>query len=141
MAFELRPQGLDEFGLVAALRGLGSGLAERGGPRVELTVDFPAGDRLPPRVETALFRVTQEALTNVVKHAGANVVSLNLGQSERSVVLVVHYDGCGFSEEQGADGRFGLVGMRERIASVNGALAIESERGAGARITVEIPVA
>jgi signal transduction histidine kinase len=141
MAFALRPSALDEFGLVAALRGLGCGLEERGGPKVEFALDFPAGERLPPKVETALFRVTQEALTNVVKHAGATGVHVSLGQRERFVVLRVRDDGCGFSEGPGAGGRFGLVGMRERIASVNGALDIESDRGAGTQVTVRIPIA
>ena len=140
MAFDLRPSGLDEFGLFSALRGLGGGLEERGGPKVELTLDLPTGERLPARVETALFRVTQEALTNVVKHAEASVVRLGLELREQSVVLTVEDDGRGFSRAQGADGGFGLVGMRERIASLNGALDIESECGAGTRLTIEIPL-
>jgi signal transduction histidine kinase len=141
MAFDLRPSGLDEFGLVSALRGLGGGLEERGGPKVELTLDFPAGERLPARVETALFRVTQEALTNVVKHAEASIVRLSFGLREQSVVLTIEDDGRGFSRAQVPDGGFGLVGMRERIASLNGALDIESERGAGTRLKIEIPLA
>jgi signal transduction histidine kinase len=141
MAFDLRPSVLDEFGLVSALSRLGGDLEERGGPKVELTLDFPAGERLPARVETALFRVTQEALTNVVKHAEASVVRLVFLLRERSVVLTIEDDGRGFSQAQVLDGGFGLVGMRERIASLNGALDIESEQGAGTRLTIEIPLA
>jgi signal transduction histidine kinase len=141
MAFDLRPSVLDEFGLVSALSRLGGDLEERGGPKVELTLDFPAGERLPARVETALFRVTQEALTNVVKHAEASVVRLIFLLRERSVVLTIEDDGRGFSQAQVLDGGFGLVGMRERIASLNGALDIESEQGAGTRLTIEIPLA
>jgi signal transduction histidine kinase len=140
MAFELRPSALDEFGLYPALKDLGGGLEEQGGPQVTLKADLPTGERLPAKVETALFRITQEALTNVVKHAEAKTVQITLARRERSVVLTFEDDGRGFSRAQVPSGRLGLVGMRERIASVNGALEIESKRGAGTRLTVEIPL-
>lgn len=140
LAFELRPPALDEFGLGPALRDLGGALEKHGGPKVNLTVDLTPGERFPERVETTLFRITQEALTNVVKHAEAKTVRIAVARHERSVVLSVEDDGRGFSRAQVPGGRLGLVGMRERIASVNGALDIESERGAGTRLTVEIPV-
>jgi signal transduction histidine kinase len=140
LAFELRPSALDQFGLVPALKDLGQTLEERGGPRVRLDVDLAHGDRLPPRIETALFRVTQEALTNVVKHADAKDVHVGLERRERSAVLTVEDDGRGFSVTQVPEGRFGLVGMRERIASFNGALTLASEHGAGTRLTIEIPL-
>jgi signal transduction histidine kinase len=140
LAFGLRPPALDEFGLGPALRDLGGALEEQGGPKVKLKVDLPPGERLPARVETALFRITQEALTNVVKHAEAKTVRIVFARQERSVVLSVEDDGRGFARAQVPGGRLGLVGMRERIASVNGALEIESERGAGTRLTVEIPL-
>jgi signal transduction histidine kinase len=140
LAFDLRPSTLDDFGLGTALRALGVGLQEQGGPEVRLEVDLAAGERLPARVETALFRITQEALTNVVKHADATTVHITFARQERSVVLTIDDDGCGFSRAQVRDGGFGLVGMRERTASVNGALDIESEAGTGTRLTVEIPI-
>ena len=140
LAFELRPPALDEFGLYPALKDLGGRLEEQGGPKVTLKVDLPTGERLPAKVETALFRITQEALTNVVKHAEAKTVHITLARPERSVVLTVEDDGRGFSPAQVPSGRLGLVGMRERIASLNGALEIESKRGAGTRFTVEIPL-
>jgi signal transduction histidine kinase len=140
LAFTLRPSALDEFGLVVALKDLSSGLEERGGPKVELEVDLPAGARLPAKLETAVFRITQEALTNVVKHAEAKTVHIVFVCRERSVVLAVEDDGRGFSA-QAHGGGLGLVGMRERVASVNGALDIESKRGSGTRLTVEIPLA
>jgi signal transduction histidine kinase len=141
LAFALRPSALDEFGLVPALKDLSSGLEERGGPKIELEADVPAGKRLPARLETAIFRITQEALTNVVKHSEATSVHIIFACGERSVVLTVGDDGRGFSEAQGASGGLGLVGMRERVASVNGVLAIESKPGEGTRIKVEIPLA
>ncbi len=141
LAFALRPAALDAFGLVPALKDLGSGLEERGGPKVELEVDLPAGARLAATLETAVFRITQEALTNVVKHADAKGVRITLAGRDRSVVLAVEDDGCGFSPDQVRTGGLGLVGMRERAASVNGLLEIESKRGGGTRLKVEIPLA
>ena len=141
MAFALRPSALDEFGLVAALYDLIAGLEEQGGPKIELELDPPAGARLPPTVETAIFRITQEALTNVVKHAKAQTVDISLAFRERSVVLAIEDDGVGFSLAPGRGGKLGLVGMRERIASVNGELDIESKQGVGTCLTVEIPLA
>jgi signal transduction histidine kinase len=140
MAFELRPPALDQLGLVPALKDLIRGLAERGGPAVELNVDLTTAERLPPKVETALFRIIQEALTNVVKHADAKTVRITLARQKRSVVLTVDDDGHGFSRAQARADHFGLVGMRERTASVNGTLEIESEPGAGTRLTVELPL-
>jgi signal transduction histidine kinase len=140
LAFDLRPSTLDDFGLGTALKALGAGLEEQGGPEVRLEVDLATGERLPARVETAVFRITQEALTNVVKHADAKTVHITFARQERSVVLTIDDDGCGFSRAQASDDGFGLVGMRERTASVNGALSIESKPGAGTRLLVEIPI-
>jgi signal transduction histidine kinase len=140
MAFELRPPTLDQLGLVSAVNDLSRSLAERGGPKVDLNVDLATAERLPPKVETALFRITQEALTNVVKHADAKTVQITLARQKRSVVLTIDDNGRGFSRAQARRGQFGLVGMRERTASVNGALDVESTPGAGTRLTVEIPL-
>ncbi|MGH2998186.1 MAG: GAF domain-containing protein [Gaiellaceae bacterium] len=139
LAFSLRPPALDEFGLAPALRDLSNRLEERGGPKVELAVDLPAGVRLPAKLETAIFRITQEALTNVVKHADAKTVRVTLDRRRRSVALAVEDDGRGFSQAR-ADGGFGLIGIRERVASANGALAIDSEPGAGTRLAIEFPL-
>jgi signal transduction histidine kinase len=140
LAFAIRPPALDEFGLAPALKDLSGRLEEQGGPKVELEIDLPAGARLPSKLETTIFRITQEALTNVVKHAEATTARVAIACRERSVVLTVEDDGRGFSEGRQADGGFGLVGMRERVASVNGALHIESKSGAGTRLAVELPL-
>jgi len=140
LAFALRPPALDEFGLAPALKDLSGRLEERGGPKVELEIELPAGTRLPSKLETTIFRITQEALTNVVKHAEATTVRVTIAYRERSVALTVEDDGRGFSQRRQADGGFGLVGMRERVASVNGALQIESKGGVGTRLAVELPL-
>jgi signal transduction histidine kinase len=102
-------------------------------------VDDATAERLPAKVETALFRITQEALTNVVKHADVESVHLTFTRQERSVVLTIADDGRGFSRPEAPGDQLGLVGMRERTASVNGTLDIESRPGAGTRVRVEIP--
>jgi signal transduction histidine kinase len=139
LAFALRPSMLDDFGLAPALKALGAALEEQGGPEVQLKVDHANAERLPARVETALYRITQEALTNVVKHADAKTVRITFVRQERSVVLTIDDDGRGFTRAQVPGDGFGLVGMRERTASVNGTLDIESKPGAGTRLMVEIP--
>ena len=140
LAFTLRPPALDEFGLASALKDLSGSLEERGGPKVDLEIELPPDTRLPAKLETVIFRVTQEALTNVVKHAEAETVRITVASRERSVVLAIEDDGRGFSEARTHDGGFGLVGMRERVASLNGSLEIESTHRSGTRIAVEIPL-
>ncbi len=139
LAIALRPPALDEFGLASALKDLGRNLEQQGGPTVEFQIDLP-GSRLPPKLESAIFRITQEALTNVVKHAEANAVRIKLATRLKSLILEVVDDGRGFSREQASGGGFGLVGMRERVASFNGALDVQSKPGAGTRLTIEIPL-
>jgi len=138
LAVELRPSMLDDFGLVAALEHLTSSFAEQTG----LAVDFGAAlgeERLPGDVETALYRIVQESLTNVVKHAQARRVSIAVTRGGGSVKVVVEDDGQGF-DSASADDRFGLVGMRERLALLGGRLRIESSRNSGTTIAAEVPV-
>jgi signal transduction histidine kinase len=138
LAVELRPKALDDFGLVAALERLTAGFAEQTGVAVELESRL-ADARLPSEVETALYRIVQEALTNVVKHAQAEHVSIVLMPKDSSVAAVIEDDGRGFSPDGDGEG-LGLVGMRERVALVEGRLEIESAEGAGTTIVVEVPI-
>ncbi len=139
LAIELRPKALDDFGLVPALERLAETFTEQTG----IAVDFQAalaGERLPGEVETALYRIVQEALTNVVKHAGASHVSVVLARKEGSVTAVVEDNGRGFQARR-SDGRgLGLVGMRERLGLLDGRLRIESTEGAGTTIVAEVPL-
>jgi signal transduction histidine kinase len=137
LAVELRPKALDDFGLAAALERLRDTFSERTGLRVEL--ESHIGDRLPSDVETALYRIVQEALTNIVKHAQARSVSIVLARTARSVTAVVEDDGRGFSPTDRFDG-LGLLGMGERLALLGGKLKIESSPGAGATIVAEVPL-
>ena len=141
LAVELRPKALDDFGLVPALERLLETFAEQSGMAAELEARI-GSERLPPEVETALYRIVQEALTNVVKHAGARHVSVTLTLKAGSVVAVVEDDGEGFAPGDVAvtsDGGLGIVGMRERVALLGGRLEIESAPGAGTTLVVEVP--
>ncbi|HMB18682.1 MAG TPA: GAF domain-containing sensor histidine kinase [Gaiellaceae bacterium] len=138
LAVELRPKALDDFGLIAALQRLAETFAEQTGIRMH--VEAALGDsRLPAETETALYRIVQEALTNVIKHAQAGTVSVVLTRKGDRVVAVIEDDGRGFDPEDMRDERLGLLGMRERIALVDGQLSVESRPGEGTTIAVEVP--
>jgi signal transduction histidine kinase len=139
LAVELRPAALDDFGLEPALERLTSGFAEQTGIRVELESRLHE-DRLPEEVETVLYRIVQEALTNIVKHAHADRVSIVVTQRAGSVGAIIEDDGRGFDPEVDVDGGIGLLGMRERVALLDGSLAVESARDAGTTLVVEVPL-
>jgi signal transduction histidine kinase len=137
LAVELRPKALDDFGLEAALERLADTFREQTGIGVE--VEARTGDRLPAEVETALYRIVQEALTNVVKHAQAKRVSVVVTRKDRAVAVLIEDDGRGF--EPGGDGDgLGLIGMRERVSLLGGRLAVETATGAGTTIVAEVPL-
>ena len=140
LAVELRPAALDDFGLAAAVERLAETFEERTDIRTALEVNLPDG-RLPPDAETVLYRFIQEALTNVVKHAGAQRLSIVLTQRDGGVRVVVEDDGRGFETDDVRQDALGLTGMRERIALVGGTLEIESSTGAGTTIVAYVPLA
>jgi signal transduction histidine kinase len=140
---DLRPAALDELGLGAALKTLVERVARQSGLEIDLDVDLAGeqGDR-PVRhtsdVESAGYRLVQEALTNVIKHAGATRVQIRVSEDDEHVEILLRDDGSGFQPD-GATGGFGLVGMRERIALVHGSLDIDTAPGAGTTIRARIP--
>jgi signal transduction histidine kinase len=139
LAVELRPAVLDDFGLVPALERLIDAFAERS----EVRVDFHSalGElRLPAEIETTLYRVVQESLTNILKHANARHISLSLARRESTVAAVIEDDGDGFDPRSIREEGVGLLGMRERLFFVDGRLEIESRPGAGTTIVAEVPV-
>jgi signal transduction histidine kinase len=139
LAVELRPSALDDFGLGTAVERLAGTFRENTGMRVDLEVQL--GDaRLSTEVETTLYRIVQEALANIVKHADATHVSIIVTRKETSVAAVVEDDGKGFDKTESGDGTLGLVGMRERLALVGGRLAIESSKGSGTTVAAEVPI-
>jgi signal transduction histidine kinase len=138
LAVELRPAVLDDYGLVPAIERLVDAFAEQ-----DVRVDFHSAlgeTRLPSDVETALYRVVQESLTNIVKHANAKHISVSLARRESGVAAVIEDDGAGFDQRTVREGGVGLLGMRERLALLDGRLEIESRPGAGTTVVAEVPL-
>jgi len=145
LAWELRPSALDDLGLELALRRYATEWSETTGVRLDFHSDGLQGQRLPCEAETALYRVTQEALTNVLRHAKAKRVSVLLERRPGWVSLIVEDDGEGFEasavmQHPIAQDKLGLVGMAERVKLVGGAFTVESTPGAGATIFVRLPL-
>ncbi len=141
-ARELRPSLLDDLGLIPALKAYADELSARTDLRVHLTA-FAQVEELDVPSKTVLFRVAQEALTNVARHARAGNVSLRLSKVKDGVRLEVHDDGKSFVVRQALSsrrrGRLGLLGMRERVEVMEGRFEIASSPGAGTTVTAELP--
>ena len=145
IAWDLRPATIDELGVHGAFGHYLEEWQRRSGVSVDLESGLE-GQRLPPPLEIALYRVLQEALTNVVKHAQASNVSVTLQRHGDEVVMVVEDDGHGFEPDAirpggSTRGRLGLIGMRERAVLAGGELHMESAPGTGTTLVVRIPVA
>ena len=144
LSLDLHPAVLDDFGLPAALRFYARRLAQRGGLELDLGIDDFA-ERLPPAIETTCFRVAQEALTNVVRHARARRVLVELRSDGWTAHLLVRDDGIGFDAAAGpadgpADRHLGLLSMRERVALAGGQIVIASKSGTGTEIAASFPL-
>lgn len=142
---ELRPAQLDDLGLVAGLSWLADQVRQQFGLHVDMQIDGQKA-RLSPEVETALFRVTQEALTNVARHAGVDRARVRLSFApEAAVTLDITDEGRGFDPqhvlEPGEAGRpaWGIIGMQERVHAMGGTLAVSSQPGQGTTVHVLIP--
>lgn len=140
LAVELRPSALDDFGLEPALRRLGQTVREGGSLDVQVEARL-GGQRLQADVETALYRIVQEALTNVVKHADARHVSIVLTRKPGSVLVMIEDDGRGFDPKQPSLEGLGLQGMRERVELLDGSFQVESASRTGTTLIVELPAA
>lgn len=143
LSHELRPTILDDLGLVAALEFLAEGFSRRTG--LEITVESRVRERFPAAIETALYRVTQEALNNVNKHARAGRVSIRLERHPEGISCSIRDDGVGFNVEMARNrrgqGGLGLIGIRERLNMLGGTLEIHSRQGEGTELIVTVPVA
>jgi len=139
LAVELRPKVLDDFGLVPALERLTQGFAEHTGISVDLEASALT-ERPPVEVETAIYRIVQESLTNVVKHAQAHSVSVVVTRGDGRIKAVIEDDGRGFEPENAGGEGIGLVGMRERIELLDGSLTVESSERSGTTVAIEVPV-
>jgi signal transduction histidine kinase len=144
LSLELRPPMLDSFGLEATLRWLAEQHQQATGCEVQVVGNLP-GTPLSPEMAIACFRVAQESLTNVARHAAAQHVWIELSQRESMLTLVVRDDGVGFevspAEQQAATREsLGLLGMAERVKLLGGTLQVESEPGRGTQIRASFPV-
>jgi signal transduction histidine kinase len=140
----LRLSVLDDLGLIPALRSLVNGLHDRYGVKAELVVRGEA-KRLTPEVETALFRIVQEAINNIGKHARASLATVTVEFGKGTVGLTVTDDGKGFDltgsiEALPRAGKLGLAGMRERVRLLGGTFDLSSAEGKGTRLTASVPV-
>lgn len=142
LSLDLRPPMLDDLGLVPTLRWYLKRYARRSNIEAGLSVQG-LEQRLTPAVETALYRVVQEALTNVVRHANASGVHLRLEYAPFSILLQIEDDGCGFDVDAvllREVGSMGLLSMRERVMLLGGAFSVDSTGSVGTQITIEIPL-
>ena len=144
LTLDLRPTVLDDLGLIPAIRWYGENRLKGQGVKVHLET---AGDerRLPPELETTLFRVVQEALSNIARHAKAHNVFITLDFSSSKVVIEVEDDGEGFdltavSKTTDRERGLGLMGMLERVALFSGTMVIETAPGAGTQLRIEVPI-
>ena len=140
LAWELRPIALDDIGLEPAIQHFVEEWARRSGLRFDLHLALK-DRRLPPNVETTLYRVLQEGITNVVKHARAKSVGVILKASPNDVVLIIEDDGIGFASEEvrrSSSARLGLLGIRERLAAIRGGLEIEATPGRGTTLIIRV---
>lgn len=149
LSWELRPTELENLGLVDALSSFVREWSRQYGIAAEFhtskTDSVDLASRLPQNTETNIYRIVQEALNNVLKHAGAKEVSVLLHNRKDHLVLIVEDDGCGFDRNTDALdtsrlGGLGIIGMRERAAVMNGVLEIDSKKGGGTTVMVRIPI-
>jgi PAS domain S-box-containing protein len=141
IATNLRPRALDEGGLYFALQGLREAFVERHGIRCALFAD-EAELRLDDAASTAIFRIVQEALTNIARHADAGNVTMNLYRLNGELLITIRDDGRGIrAEDMEKAESLGLVGMRERVWAMNGEITVSSDEPSGTRIDIVLPLA
>jgi two-component system CheB/CheR fusion protein len=146
LAWELRPVALDDFGLELALQRYARDWSGQTGVPLDFHSQGLEQSRLPPEVETTFYRVAQEALTNISRHAQAHRVSLILEQRHGGVSLIIEDDGIGFDTTLAAADspqprQLGLLGMRERVLLAGGQFNVESSASAGTAVYARIPIA
>ncbi len=135
---DLRPASLDELGAAAAIQALGE-RAERHGIDVDMSIELHPEARHSPEMETAMYRIVQEALTNASKHGYAKRAVVEVHESDTDIHVNVRDDGVGFHPSDHTDG-FGLLGMHERVHLLEGTLRVDSAPGRGTTIEAHFPV-
>lgn len=141
--FDLRPMALDDLGFIPAIKRYVADFSEKNGLPVKITI-YGEEKRLKPAMEVALFRLVQESLNNVLKHAKATEVNLVIRMGDKDVAVVVKDNGVGFDLEKVMEEKkgksFGLIGMRERVEMLEGKLEIKTAPGKGTEVWILIPI-
>jgi two-component system sensor histidine kinase UhpB len=138
---EYRPPMLDSYGLIPALKWYGEQFSRRANISVDIDDHYFKDIRLPAEIEIALFRIAQEALTNVAKHAQASQVEIELLENNDNILMTVTDNGVGFATHgQGisSEGHWGLTNMQERARAINGKFLLRSVPGQGTQILVKV---
>jgi signal transduction histidine kinase len=138
---ELRPTVLDDLGWIPAIRFLAEGVSKRA--NLSIQIKTRVAGRLPGPIEIALYRIVQEALTNAAKHSKASRVCIRIGRKNRLFCCSIEDDGVGFDvravQSDGKRRGLGLTGMQERLNGIGGTLSIDSARGRGTRLLIQLP--
>lgn len=141
----LRPTLLDDLGLAPALQRLAEDAMKQCPLKIQIVCELEAQNRMQQDVEIAIYRIVQEAITNVIKHAYAREMTILLHQTSKTIFLDISDDGCGMNslqlqKMQQPDGHLGLIGMRERITLMGGEFQLRSTPGRGTQIAASIPL-
>ncbi|HET6701829.1 MAG TPA: sensor histidine kinase, partial [Gemmatimonadaceae bacterium] len=141
LILDLRPMALEDLGLVPAIRWYAESHLQEEDVTTAIELDRPAL-RLAPHLEVALFRIAQEAINNIARHAEARRATIRLDFSDKAVRLTVTDDGRGFDVERAlaSGGSIGLIGLQERARLLSGRMDIRSQAGRGTQLTVEVPI-
>jgi len=139
---ELRPTVLDDLGWIPAIRFLADGVSKRA--NLTIQIETTIADRLPAPIEIVLYRIVQEALTNVAKHSRATRVAIHISRENRIVCCSIEDNGVGFdrkaAQSNGKPRGLGLIGMQERLNAIGGTLAIDSAIGQGTKVSIRLPM-
>ncbi|WP_366247615.1 histidine kinase [Terribacillus aidingensis] len=137
--YDLRPMALDDLGLLPTIRKYLANIEEFNNIHIDFTA-LKAEKRLDPKYEVALFRLTQEAVQNAVKHAEPSTIKVRLEVMQDLVVISIIDDGKGFDVTVKKENSFGIIGMRERVEMLNGSIAFHSDIGKGTRVLIKVPL-
>lgn len=144
IVFDLRPMTLDDLGLIPTIKRIVEILKERAGIKVNVKLSGEYDEPFDSHIEVSLFRIIQESLNNIEKHSHATETEISLDFQNDSISIVIQDDGDGFDTKKNDNNSssecFGLVGMRERVSLLNGDMEIDSQKGIGTKIIVNIPL-
>ncbi|MEI2444449.1 sensor histidine kinase [Priestia megaterium] len=139
--YDLRPMALDDLGLIPTLRKYLDTIEDynEGKPRITF-ISIGQEKRTASKLEVALFRLVQEAVTNALKHADATEIQVKIEFNNEHAILLVKDDGCGFNQEEKKENSFGLIGMKERVDLLDGTISVHSKINQGTLVMIKVPI-